>query len=604
MSIFLFHEVRSRASSWSVEIDTVNYINALYRSINNLTEENYVDIIKKRGLIERDLHMPTFEADKFKSSPVERLRIIYEDVNDIKDDLYINLDPEASANYLALLVSDNVSRMLYSSYEIAYAINSVKSDGGQISQVIDAFQQFDEDLVRHKDVFNLAKEYSDTSDVLNTAVITLGRISDYNKELRKNYNAKTEGSGIEVLRPILNNTQALGVSLSNLMIEGLKSRERLSFIKIAFGLILGLVGMITSIGFVYMIIIGVADPITLVTRAMEKFANGDITTKLPVYDRRDEVGKMTNALNRFHSTLVEREKLLEDKRKHSTQEEKRAQALFVLNKEFEKLTRESLQIFAGASEELNITAKSMADAANVASQRSSVVASASEEISQNINSVASSSKGLVNALQVIGSQVETSQKTTKIAVNEANESIVLINNLSDAANKIGNIVGLINSIASQTNLLALNATIEAARAGDAGRGFAVVAGEVKSLASQTAQATDEISTQINTMQNATGIVVSTIERISGTIQKINHIADEIQESIQREKKSTVEIAQSVDQVAINTNEVSSNINDVSSVVSQTSSAAAQVLNSSQSLNEQAHLLKKQIDEYLSNVTEA
>ena len=392
----------------------MNYVNSLYRAVNNFSEENYTEILANREIIEKDLHLQPFPGDLFKSSPIERLRIIAEDINGIKDDIYANIDPEASANYLAMMISDNTARMLMSAYNIAVAINDSKADSSEISQVVDSIQQFNDDMAKQKDEFELAKQYSRKSEIIDNAIITLAKISEYSKELHSKYNAKPELSGMDLLKPILGNAQSLGVSLSTLLIDTLQARAHFGFIKIGFGLALGFFGIITSIAFVYMIIIGVAEPISLVTDAMEKFANGDITAQLPVYDRRDEVGKMTIALTRFHSTLVEREKLIEEKRVHNIQEEKRAQAIFVLNKEFEKLTRESLQIFAGASEELNITAKSMAEAANVASQRSAVVASASEEISHNINSVASSSKGLVTALQVIGSQMETSQKTTKI----------------------------------------------------------------------------------------------------------------------------------------------------------------------------------------------
>ncbi|MDI9349063.1 MAG: methyl-accepting chemotaxis protein [Candidatus Symbiobacter sp.] len=582
----------------------VKYIGLLYQSITNENDKKFENLMEQRKSIKHLFNLPDFDVAAYQSSRIERIRIILDEIERVKDASNINLDPEIGTNYAAEIISYNIPNVINSAHDVMVVYDDALKNQVKNDQVLKAIEKFSIDVDQaftdiksakdYLDDANLAKSFSQVHKDLQSNIFKIQVKMSYEKE---------SGDSFQ-LKPIMTILQSLGNSVTIYMEKGLEKRLNASWSKITGGIILGILGAIAACIFLLFIIKSVGQPISMVTDAMEKFANGDISLSLPDLHRRDEVGKMNNALLKFQKNLIEREHLLEEKRIHNKKEEQRAEALIMLNREFEQLTRESLQVFAGASEELNVTAQSMAEAAGIASQRSSLVVSAAEEISKNINSVATSSKGLVMALQQIGSQVETSQQTTKIAVNEANESIELINNLSDAANKIGNIVGLINSIASQTNLLALNATIEAARAGDAGRGFAVVAGEVKSLASQTAQATDEISNQVNTMQSATGIVVSTIERIAGTIGRINQIADEIQLSIQREEMSTVDIAQSVEHVARGTLKVSSNIQEVNTVVAQTSSAASQVLNSSQELNQQAHLLKKQIDDYLADVTEA
>ena len=344
----------------------------------------------------------------------------------------------------------------------------------------------------------------------------------------------------------------------------------------------------------------VVTPMSNVISVMDRLSYGQIPDHMPRYNRKDEVGKLADTTHRFYTLLIERQGAM-DSGKLVAEKQSRESEIVNLYRDFNDRFGEILSSFTGASEELSITANTMSQTAFKASSRVASVTNAAEEVTVNIKLVADSSDNLVKSLDNISLQVETSQATTRAAVNEANNSINLINDLSEAAKKIGTIVGLINSIASQTNLLALNATIEAARAGEAGRGFAVVAGEVKSLASQTARATDEIANQINAMQTVTDNVVQTIQGIATTIQKIDTVAADIWDSVRRERISTKEIAFSVGQASVGTKEVSGNITELAQAVEKTSVAATQVLSSANILSGRANGLQNNIEEFLLSI---
>ena len=366
---------------------------------------------------------------------------------------------------------------------------------------------------------------------------------------------------------------------------------------------LGILAIATSIGTSVLMVSTVGKPLDQLTAVVEQIAADDTTIILENSNREDEIGRLNRSIHRLRKSLIERAELLQHQRLQDKKLAKQALALGNLNDDFQHKAIQNIEGVSGAAEELTATAQSMTEIADHAYKSTNEVANATVNISGYIDRVAAASGNLVSALNMIGSQVEASQSTTKGAVKEAGESLVLIKDLSEAAQRIGAIVGLINSIASQTNLLALNATIEAARAGEAGRGFAVVAGEVKSLASQTAKATEEISGQILSMQQATDIAVSTIQRIAGTIQKIDTIASTIQQSIESERAATEEITRSVTKAVEITASVTQNINKVSEVVDQTSSAAVQVLNASNSLSEYAQVLHERIEGYLQSAKE-
>ncbi|MGC2854006.1 protoglobin domain-containing protein [Novispirillum sp. DQ9] len=268
---------------------------------------------------------------------------------------------------------------------------------------------------------------------------------------------------------------------------------------------------------------------------------------------------------------------------------------------FENEVHGMVEIVAAAATELQSTSQSMAETAEATSRQASLVATAAEEASQNVQTVASAAEELHASISEISRQVSESTRISGEAVREAERTNQLVTGLAAAADKIGAVVRLINDIASQTNLLALNATIEAARAGDAGKGFAVVANEVKNLANQTARATEEISTQIGEVQNATKSAVGAIQGIGSTISQINEIASAIAAAVEEQGAATREIARNVQEASAGTTEVTSNIHNVTEASSETGHAAKEVLTASKELSSQSERLKSKVDVFLSDI---
>ncbi|MDI9409806.1 MAG: methyl-accepting chemotaxis protein [Candidatus Pacebacteria bacterium] len=347
----------------------------------------------------------------------------------------------------------------------------------------------------------------------------------------------------------------------------------------------------------------VANPINSVSKTLDGLAENRFPM-LPDYEHRsDEIGHLHQSTLKLYSLLKERTSLI-DARELMAEKELRVSRITQLNQEFRSNSQAVIAVLSSAAEQLRSTAADLSKQAAESSTKVTMVAAAAEEVSTSINSVAAASLGMVESLNRVSARVEISRQISTTAVKEANESRHQINELTLAGDRIGTIIGLINSIAAQTNLLALNATIEAARAGDAGRGFAVVAGEVKSLASQTAMATEEIASQIASMQEATKNAVQTIDNISITIQKMETVSTEIGEAIKKERKSTDEISLSVKQASISTNSVSENISTVTRAVGQTSTTAIEVLYAADSLSERTEDISQQIDIYLSQIEAA
>jgi methyl-accepting chemotaxis protein len=221
-----------------------------------------------------------------------------------------------------------------------------------------------------------------------------------------------------------------------------------------------------------------------------------------------------------------------------------------------------------------------------------------------VQTVAAAAEQLTASISEISRQVAQSAQRSGQAVADAQRTDVIVRALAEAAEKIGHVVGLISNIAGQTNLLALNATIEAARAGDAGKGFAVVASEVKSLANQTAKATEEIGAQIGQIQAATQEAVLAIQGITGTIEEVSAIAVSIAAAVEEQGAATGEIARNVQQTAKSARDVTTNIAGVNRAATETGLAAGQVLDAAGDLSRQAEQLTREVGGFLAEVRAA
>ena len=351
---------------------------------------------------------------------------------------------------------------------------------------------------------------------------------------------------------------------------------------------------------------GISRPMIEMCKAMRELAGGNFDVVLPGLGRRDEIGEMAAAVEEFKMQAIakaERDAAAHDAQNKAAGAARRSELIRFAD-QFEAAVGAIVSNVSASAVQLEQAAGTLTRTAETTQSLSSQVAGASEEASSNMQSVATATEELSTSVDEIGRRVRDSNRIAEAAVVQAQETDGRIGKLSRAAQEIGDVVKLITAIAEQTNLLALNATIEAARAGDAGRGFAVVASEVKSLASQTAKATDEISTHIAGMQGATQESVAAIKEIGGTIGQISNIASAIASAVEQQSSATQEIARNVQNVAQGTQQAAADIMQVNRGATETGSASEEVLNSAKSLSSESARLREELDRFMANIRAA
>ena len=349
----------------------------------------------------------------------------------------------------------------------------------------------------------------------------------------------------------------------------------------------------------------ISRPLGQLGARMKALANGELEGEIPGIGRGDEVGAMAATVQIFKDNAVRIRGL--EKAEAETQEraaaERRA-AMENLANDFERSVNGIVRSVSTAAAGMQTTAQSMTATASDASARAATVGSASESASNNVGTVAAAAEELSSSVAEISRQVTRSSEIASKAVGDAERTNATVQVLSTGAEKIGEVVKLIHSIAAQTNLLALNATIEAARAGESGRGFAVVASEVKALANQTAKATEEISAQVAAMQSSTSDAVAAISGITETIAQMSEITVSISASIEQQGDATREIARNIQQVAAGSSEISAHIGGVTTAAAATGTAASDVLSNARELDNQSGMLRSAVDGFLAKVRAA
>ncbi|MFD2185104.1 methyl-accepting chemotaxis protein [Rhodoplanes azumiensis] len=350
---------------------------------------------------------------------------------------------------------------------------------------------------------------------------------------------------------------------------------------------------------------GVAKPLGVLSRTMERLAGGDFAAEVAGAERKDEVGLMARSVAVFKENGIEAQRLRREQQEAEARTAAARKAdMARMADQFEAAVGTIVGAVSSAATELEAAAGTLSRTAETTQERAGAVAAASEQASGNVQSVASATNELSASVNEISRQVQESTRIASEAVRQAERTDARIGELSQAAGRIGDVVKLITAIAEQTNLLALNATIEAARAGEAGKGFAVVAQEVKALAAQTGKATGDISAQIAGMQAATHDSVAAIKEIGGTIGRIAEIASTIAAAVEEQGAATAEIARNVQQAAQGTGEVARNVTDVNHGADATGAASAQVLSSAQSLSKDSNALSRELATFLATVRAA
>jgi methyl-accepting chemotaxis protein len=446
-----------------------------------------------------------------------------------------------------------------------------KLETDRASANIDKFIQFRTEMVRRgiADGAAAARELGD---------------NDENRANRQNLNKE-----VEVLA---RSTSAEITNLKN-ELDGFYHSKMIQLIALT------VIGIAVSVSLSMLTVVRfIARPIAALTRVMGQLASGASNILVPGTEGDDEVGEMSRAVLVFQKSMEREQGFQETRRAEEQEKDRRRASLEALIRSFGDEIEKVVRAVGGSAKEVKATAERLSTTVEETAAQTTKVANAADEASGNVQTVAAAAEELHASIDEISRQVTRSAEIAKKAVDETAATDTSVSALSNAGQKIGEVVQLIQNIASQTNLLALNATIEAARAGEAGRGFAVVASEVKSLATQTARATEEIAEQVSTIQNATEAVVGAFRNTGTTITEMNEIAAAISSAIVEQGAATREIAGNINQAAAGTDEVSNNIASVREATNGNGESATQMLATAVTLSSQAETLRSRVDEFV------
>ncbi len=369
-------------------------------------------------------------------------------------------------------------------------------------------------------------------------------------------------------------------------------------------LLSAIITLVASSGFFFWLSRSSGAPIRSITGTMNQLAGGDTSVAIPFADRSDEVGNMARAVQVFADNMRRNEVLQAEAAREQAARERRATQIANVAKQFDHDVEKILSGLVGSANALDSTAASLANSSTESLEQAEKVAAAAQEASANVQTVAAATEELSSSITEISRQVSSQANIASLSTQAIDETTSRVETLTDASTKIGDVIRLITEISNQTNLLALNATIEAARAGEAGKGFAVVANEVKSLANQTARATEDIAVQISAIQTSTHSTAEAIRTVGDQVRQMTELSSGVAAAVEEQNAATREIARNVQEASAGNQEVSQKVELVADAARTTKGSAATVLDAARQVNEHTESIRQAIVRFVQDMRAA